>query len=236
MGIFKDAINRILPPTCSLCGREVANNGTFCNRCLSGIVPLPADRRWFLCLSEPYKGDEYPDLRLYMPFTYDDLWSRIIHKIKFVGDKNMASYIGHIMAEIMISDGLSSDFFDIIIPIPLSDARYKERGFNQAYEFARPISDKLSIPLVNDALVRSRNTLRQSEIADNTERSLNVSGAFEVNEMWDLQGLSVLLVDDVATTGHTIHEAACMLKNHGVNNVVCVAICGNRSVKNHETY
>ena len=68
------------------------------------------------------------------------------------------------------------------------------------------------------------------------EQTDNVSGAFGVNDKWDVSGLTVALVDDVATTGATLHEAAKELYKAGAKKVLCIAFAGNRKTKNAEPY
>ena len=71
---------------------------------------------------------------------------------------------------------------------------------------------------------------------DKNLRANNVSGAFGVSERWDLTGMTVIIVDDVATTGATLHEAAVALYNAGASKVLCIALAGNRSAKNTEPF
>ncbi|MCR5327901.1 MAG: ComF family protein, partial [Saccharofermentans sp.] len=85
-------------------------------------------------------------------------------------------------------------------------------------------------------LIRTKDTNRQAEIRDANERANNVTGAFAVSDDWDVTGLTVLLVDDVATTGSTLHEAATAIKKAGADKVLCVAFAGNRQVKNAEPF
>ena len=133
----------------------------------------------------------------------------------------------------MAEDGISAD---IVIPVPLSSGRLKERGYNQAAEIARPIASLLGIAYAPDALVRNRNTGKQSELKLGFDRYDNVRNAFAVSDAWDVEGLTVILADDVATTGFTMHEASVALYEAGAAKVLCVAFAGNRLVKNAEPY
>ena len=120
--------------------------------------------------------------------------------------------------------------------MPLSQERYKERGFNQASEIAYPVSRLNNIRFADDCLIRIRDTQRQSEITDKNLRANNVSGAFGVSDNWDLTGMTVIIVDDVATTGATLHEAAVALYKAGASKVLCIALAGNRYAKNTEPF
>ena len=101
---------------------------------------------------------------------------------------------------------------------------------------AYPIAAMNRIPFADNCLVRTRDTMRQAKIKDSGERSQNVAGAFQVHGEWDVTGLSVLLIDDVATSGSTLHEAAMALYASGAGKVLCAAFAGNRSIRNAEPF
>ena len=77
--------------------------------------------------------------------------------------------------------------------------------------------------------------MRQTQITDNAMRSSNVEGAFKVKDDFVTDGLTILLIDDVATTGNTLHEAASALYESGAGRVLCAAFAGNRAVLNAES-
>ena len=154
-------------------------------------------------------------------------------KIKFGKKEELARLFGAILGSCALSEGIRAD---LIVPVPLSEERSAERGFNQAYEIAYPLSKITGIPVSDDCLVRIRDTGRQSEIRDINRRAVNVRGAFEVSSKWDISGLTVIAVDDVATTGATLHEAAKVLYKAGASKVLCIAFAGNRTVKNAEPF
>ena len=245
-------IGSIIPPVCDICGRladaddrlegyksiyqkvyKATSSLHVCGKCLSLLCPNETDKRWFLCLSEPYETDPVPGQRLYMPFPYEGTASRMVPAFKFRGKKELARLAGMITGALMAEDGIVAD---IVIPVPLAKERLKERGYNQAAEIACPLASMLDIVYADDALVRSRDTTRQSDLKSGTDRYDNVHRAFSVSDNWDIEGLRVILVDDVCTTGFTLHEAAIALYEAGADKVLCVAFAGNRLVKNAEPY
>ena len=246
MSFAGDIFAALLPPKCTLCGSVadghkvipdiVPAGANICCRCASSFVPSVPDRRWFLCLSEPYEGDPHPELKLYMPYEYDGRMASMIHKIKFGKQRELAFFAGGLLGMIMKEDHITPDSYDLIVPIPLSYRRLKERGFNQAESIGKAVAGKVGIPMAGDVLVRTRHTERQAELEYGEQRAGNVRGAFDMDKHWDIGGLSILLIDDVATTGHTLHEASEALYEGGAGRVVCVALCGNRMVKNVEPY
>lgn len=241
INLIKSAIDFIVPSKCPVCGGVLETEGNvifgdkspICFSCLKQVVPLNSNRRWFLCLSEPFAGDPYPDLALYMPFVYNGIFSRVIPIIKFKHNTDLARFFGLFLGELMKTDGVAAD---IIVPVPLSGERLLERGFNQAELIAKSCGEILNIPVVNNCIIRNKYTLRQTSIQDKFLRSQNVDNAFSVSEEWVVDRLNIILIDDVVTTGNTIHEAAVALKDKGAANVICVALAGNRAYKNSDSY
>ncbi|MBO4635767.1 MAG: ComF family protein [Clostridiales bacterium] len=243
MNILSGAADILLPHSCSICSSLASpdSNVTFdlpsgfhiCGRCLSYLIPLDREKRWLTCLSEPYKEDPYPGLLLYMPFPYNAFFSVAVRGIKFSGKMQVAAFMGRLLGQTAKGDKITAD---ASVAVPLSKQRLKERGFNQAQVICEEASSVLSIPVLPDALLRTRETGRQAELSNDMKRSENVRGAFEKAPYWDITGLDLLLFDDVATTGNTLHEAACALIRGGAGSVLCIALCGNRNVSNAEPF
>ena len=109
-----------------------------------------------------------------------------------------------------------------ILPIPLHPSRQRKRGFNQAELLARKLGEYVKIPVSTTALFRVRKTMPQKLLND-SERSGNIQGAFGVAKSWEPKQ-NVLLIDDIYTTGNTIHTAGKILKKAGVQNVYFLTI------------
>lgn len=252
MRILNETLDLLFPFRCQICGKLADSSGRIqgldsefrrlmkrepgyriCGKCLTEAVPNAKDKRWFICLSEPMEGDPYPELTLYIAFPYDGVIRRSELEIKFGRNEDLAVMLGMILGKIMSEDGISAS---LMIPVPLSSERMKERGFNQAASVAAAAAYVLGIPFAPDVLVRTRNTGRQTECRDNGERSANVEGAFSLSDKWDVTGMTVILTDDVATTGFTLHEAAAALLRGGASTVLCAALSGNRQSKNSESF
>jgi len=249
---LRQIVDFILPYRCAICGSVADGDGRMsyisrryleifgresdihiCGKCLAAIEPYAPSDRWHLCLSNPFAGDKIPGQVLYIAMPYKGIVTRMIPAVKFSGMKEIARLLGIVLSEMLRDEKISAD---IVIPVPLSSERAAQRGFNQAEEIARPVSDVLDLPLVTDCLIRTRNTGRQTETHDIIDRMENVRGAFEVADSWDITGLTVILTDDVATTGFTMHEAALALMEAGAGKVLCVAMAGNRRVKNADPF
>lgn len=117
----------------------------------------------------------------------------------------------------------------MLVPIPLSGKRARKRGYNQAYILAKQIGRQLSLSVV-DALARTKDTkpqfgLTKSERFNNMKNTFNIKDTFRKTRSSVVHHASILLVDDVLTTGATVMEAAKVLKKNGIQKVwaLCVA-------------
>ena len=136
--------------------------------------------------------------------------------LKFRSRLPLAPSFGRMLASAMQKQAANAP--DMIIPVPLSETRLAQRGFNQAAEIALSLSRHIKLPLHLQACVRVRDTQPQAGLPL-SERRVNMRGAFAVQFTTAVQGRHVLLVDDVMTTGHTLNELAACLKRHGVKRV-----------------
>jgi len=116
---------------------------------------------------------------------------------------------------------LRAGFNDVslIIPVPLSEKRMLERGYNQAEVLARSISEKARTPFRTDILIRTRHTPMHRVAMDDKARRLTVEKSFEVLRRHELADAHVVLVDDVFTSGATVSACARILKKNGARRV-----------------
>ncbi len=132
--------------------------------------------------------------------------TRVILQIKYMQKWSFAQYIGRVFA----NEAKDYDFFegiDVIVPVPLTKGREKERGYNQSYHFALGIKEITGIPIVKDAV--SRISFNGSQTRKSLlERRENVKGVFKLISSANIKGKHVLIVDDVITTGATILSCA----------------------------
>ena len=124
-----------------------------------------------------------------------------------------------IMAEALLQPLSSIDATVPIIPVPLHPKRLQSRGYNQAYEIAQIIARQQNRRLLADVLIRTKNTAMQAELHEK-QRTANVRAAFAVNQQIDEQ--SVMVLDDVMTTGQTLRSVSSCLLKAGVEKVLLV--------------
>jgi competence protein ComFC len=110
---------------------------------------------------------------------------------------------------------------EVIVPLPLFTTREKKRGFNQARVIAEWISTQLEIPVISDAVIRSKKTETQTN-KSRIERWKNMESTFEITNQQLIRGKHILLVDDVITTGASLEACALVLQNiTGVRVSIC---------------
>lgn len=193
----REALPRMEPPVCPLCGREKA-------KCRCGKRTMAYNR----CV---------------MPFAYQGAAAEGIRRLKHEGRAYAAEAFAGEMEKVVRRE-LADAAFTCVIPVPLSRKSEKSRGYNQAALLARPLARGLGLSYRED-LVKLTDTRPQKELSA-LERSGNLLGAFDVREGAAVEGEAVLLVDDVTTTGATLHECAKMLKLYGAREVWAVTAAG----------
>lgn len=157
------------------------------------------------CLQQPPPLTETRAACLY-GFPVD----RLLLRFKFHQD--LAA--GRLLAQLMIDAFAPLPMPQALVPVPLHGTRLRQRGYDQALELARPLARLWQLPLLADGLRRCRHTAPQSRL-DAVQRRRNLHGAFNVKPgiTWPAH---VVLVDDVMTTGATLHAAAMALRRAGV--------------------
>ena len=187
-------------PRCRTCALPVPAGVSQCGDCIKHPPPFDA------CLAAVDYG--YP-------------WSRVLTEFKFQPDPGWAAAIADLLRE---APGVTQalEAADLVVPIPLSRARLRERGFNQALLLARRLAkDKASSGL----LLRIRETEAQSGLA-RARRLRNLRGAFalEPAQAHRVTGQRILLLDDVLTTGATLQAAATVLRAAGAGHITAMAV------------
>ncbi|KLI99884.1 ComF family protein [Luteimonas sp. FCS-9] len=199
---------------CAACAAALPWAGPACARC---AVPLPAgDALCGACLRRPPPLDA-----AHAAFVYGFPVDRLLPRLKFHRDLAAGALLSASMARALASRPRP----DALVPVPLHPARLRTRGYDQALELTRPLARALGLPLRTDLLRRRRATAPQSRL-DAPARRRNVRGAFAATARGPLPA-HVALVDDVMTTGATLHAAALALRRLGVARVdawVCARV------------
>lgn len=221
------AASGLLPGTCLLCGAEA--HKAICaacqhqfffqsvNRCISCALPLHNhDTCCGNCLSKPPTFH-----RTTVACDYIAPLDQLILALKFEHQLVVAPTLAQILAQTTLSSPeYHANSPDLFIPVPLGQARLSERGFNQAYEIARPFAKQLGRPVYPQLLLRVRDTAAQTLLHPD-QRQDNIRDAFSPNacDADKIRGQHIGVIDDVMTTGATLHEIAACLKRHGAKRI-----------------
>lgn len=142
-------------------------------------------------------------------------------RMKYGKEQQTAREFGRLLAE-KYQRCAQGRTYDIVIPVPVSPQTLKQRGFNQSVVMAEELCRISGLTLAPDVLVKHKETQQQAGLS-REQRRKNVKNAYAVKHAGEIAGKSVLLVDDVVTTGNTINECAKTLIKSGAT--VCGAIC-----------
>jgi ComF family protein len=140
---------------------------------------------------------------------YEGPLQEAIHRWKYEGKIGLSPIFGEWMAE-RLSHYWDPQCFDLILPVPLHQQRLRERGFNQALLLVRELSRRTGIPYRMNVLQKKRPTLPQVQLSG-AEREKGVRKSFHILSGEELEGKTILLVDDVYTTGATVNECSKVL-------------------------
>ncbi len=227
----KYALHIIFPRVCFGCGRDLkwdaevplcpmCENGLtlpgplICQRC--GVVLKSGGAHCFHCRGS--KAREYKCKLIRSACSFNEFSRGLVHALKYQSAGYVAPYMGSVMAQRF---GMLPELagVNVVIPVPLFGRRQKKRGYNQSELLARAFCQKTGIALDVKSLVRVRDTGSQTKLG-RTARVTNMSGAFEVKNPAAVTGKTILLIDDVATTGSTLEACAQALRLAGAKRVV----------------
>lgn len=162
----------------------------------------------------------------YSCVSYGELEKKPLMKLKYAGDGYIADTLGEIMYDRLLL-ALAEDEggcipFDLIVPVPLHKKRQALRGYNQAALIGRVLAAKLGLPFYANLLRRVKATEKMSRLGA-SERTENLEGAFAISgRSADIAGKTILLVDDIYTTGNTADAASAVLKSAGAKAVYII--------------
>jgi ComF family protein len=206
---LQDAAPEVL--ICAQCEQDFfASNITRCERCAIRVLATTAGAPLICgrCLSDPPHFDSTTTLA-----DYASPVDGMVMALKFTARLDLAETFGRLLAR---RAAVSMCHDAIVVPVPLAFERMRQRGFNQSHQIARAFAAAASRHLASDRLLRVRHTPPQQSLALK-ERRHNVRGAFAVEG--NVDGQSILVVDDVMTTGSTLDEIARVLKRAGAAHV-----------------
>jgi len=203
-----DLVAFVLPMRCPGCGGSLDPDFALCDRCAAAIPRLEG----MLCVRCLAAGKDAPGCRreagyrAWAAWVYEERAALAVHALKFHGRPRVSSSLGR-----WIANALPSAYRpDLVLGVPLHPARRRERGYDQAGRLAEATALALGCPRLEGALQRVRPTRPQARLGPRARR-VNLAGAFQVTEPTALEGRTVLVVDDVITTGSTMEACLAVL-------------------------
>lgn len=187
---------------CKRCGTPLPDGGAHCRAC-KGTQVL-----------------KYKCSIIRSALVYNEQSRALMHAYKYKGLKHLASYFAMAMAGVYAKEELFNGC-DIIIAVPAAKKRLKERGFSQTHLLAEQLAKLTGLEHKTDVLIKIKHTKPQTGLKKE-ERLTNLENAFEVIDPAAVKGKTVLLTDDVATTGSTLEECAKTLKKAGAKRVKAI--------------
>ncbi|MFA6257283.1 MAG: phosphoribosyltransferase family protein [Candidatus Paceibacterota bacterium] len=219
MDFLDTILSLVFPIKCAICGKAGLD---FCSRCLEDCPRAERESaKWIF----PLYDYRHPPIK-------KSLWL-----FKYKGKRRLAKIFAEILYENMLEEladlAVLENFNNtLLVPIPLSRKRLRERGYNQAALICREIlkiniaqeNSGVKFELSENALVKPKETEHQAHIKDRKRRMENMRGTFQVDNPAIVAGRNIILIDDILTTGATLSEARRTLKDAGARKVIAFTL------------
>lgn len=227
-------IDFIFPKRCINC-RIIGSY--LCDSCFS-LLSFEVENSCFVCNRKSLDGLTHPLCRgklkidgCFASLSYKGVVKKLIYVFKY---KPYLADLCDLLSELFYEGIIQNEVFysidkkeSLIVPIPLNKKRERQRGYNQAFLLARKIASRLNLPFA-DILKRKRGTKPLSEMTKE-ERQEEIKNVFSISSSsLDIRGKTIFLVDDIATSGATLSEAAKVLKLNGVKKVYGLVLAHGR--------
>lgn len=213
----------LLSSRCKICAEVIPLEKEFCDKCSVEKIRVSEEQISSLIFSKNHFDN------LTAPFVYDKPVDKCIQNLKYNNYKPAGFFLASEMA-VVIERDFKNENPDFITCIPMSKSRKRKRIFNHGGVIAKRLSQDFGITFAPDLLKKIKNTKPQVNL-NAKERKTNLIGAFSINKKYDIKNKSILICDDVITTGSTLEECAKALKDAGAERVICAV-----SALNHKDY
>ncbi len=209
--IFSATLHLFYPHVCTGCGSDLLDEkNLLCLRCINELPQTdfaqynnnPVEKIFWSRISVTAAHSQFY-------FAKETLVQHLIHQLKYKNNTAIGFYMGEMMGKSLLASNRFNNI-DYLVPLPLYPDKERKRGYNQAAVICNGISGIMNIPVLVGNVNRHRSTETQTR-KHRTERWENVEGSFVVANAAALKGKSILLVDDVITTGATLEACGSIL-------------------------
>lgn len=226
--VYLNIINIIFPARCVYCRAYLLKNNILCLDCKYRIV-LNKNIFCGKCGSKRYKVEGVCHKDYYFQVAsasrYEDpILREVIYALKFEYIQSASEFLAALLFIYIKKARIDPNKYNVIIPMPLSSRRLKERGFNQSELIAKNLSLRVGLAVDTTSLKRCHYAPPQSGMPSYKMRFKNIQGAFNINNKDALKGKKVILIDDVITSGATILEASKVLLNGGAKEILALTV------------
>ena len=208
---INDLKELLFPRYCKVCGRRLMHSEQhLCISCLLELSRTHYEQTPNNLLMQHFI--EWPEViraTAYFYYSKEGTYSNLIHHLKYYDHPEVGTFLGRLAADELKESGFF-DGIDIIIPVPLSKKKYIQRGYNQCDYIAQGIAKQTGLPVGTDCLERTIDTDTQTH-KGRTKRWQNTEGIFRTTKPEMLKNKHILIIDDVATTGATLHACISVL-------------------------
>ena len=189
----RQSLPKITPPLCPRCGRPQPS-GILCPSCVTWQAKIDGIRS---------------------PFRFDGVMRQAIHQLKYRNLRALVIPLAKMLQDYLVDNPMPAE---VLVAVPLHPKRLRERGYNQSSLLARELNRLINLPLAEGCLIRRHHTPPQARTATVEERRRNTADAFVCRDH-RLRDKTVLLIDDVSTSGATLDACAAALKDAGAGSV-----------------
>lgn len=194
-----DSLPFISGKVCAKCGDPINSDGSYCLHCKADM-PL-----FKMCRSV---------------FIYRDPIKHMVRAFKYDNKRYYAETLSNFIASEFVKMDVEVDY---VVPVPISQHRFKVRGYNQAELLCVAFEEKLKLDVKTNLLIKHKDMSSQAYLSK-TDRAKNLADSFKVTDRNMVKGKTVLVVDDVYTTGTTLNECTRVLLNAGAKVVYCITL------------
>lgn len=210
MSLIKHLLSFIYPTKCPYCTKFISYDEIACKKCRDCFPKQSANRF--------AKGGYH----CYSPFLYKDIFADSVKRFKFKNHPEYSKKLAQPLANV-VSKNINNVKFDFVTCVPMHKKKLNKRGYNQAQLLGRDLAKLIDLPYI-DALVKVKDNKEQHKCTK-AERSQNVKGAYKALTPQIIKNKTILIVDDIVTSGYTLGECCEILKQNGAKQVYCVTVC-----------